>query len=84
MRGYDKLRHQIYLAVYYKYDNNIIPDHTRIISTYLLSNPNKINLYINQNIHVGMILEYLATKDLKKINILEEVINYVEVICKTT
>lgn len=84
MRGYDKLRHQIYLAVYCKYDNNIIPDLPRIISTYLLSNPNKINLYINQNIHVGMILEYLATKDLKKINILEEVINYVEVICKTT
>ncbi len=84
MTGYDKLRHQIYLSVYYKYDNNIIPTLPRIILTYLLQNPQKINLYINKDIHVGMILSYLSGKSLEEKAILKEIIEYVEVICRNT
>ena len=84
MTGYDKLRHQIYLSVYYKYDNNIIPTLPRIILTYLLQNPHKVNLYINKDIHVGMILKHLSGKSLEEKDILNEIIEFVEVICKNT
>lgn len=79
MTGYDKLRHQIYLSVYYKYDNNIIPTLPRIILTYILNNPQKANLYINKEIHVGMILNYLSGKSLEEKDILNEIVEFVEV-----
>lgn len=82
MKGFDKYRQQLYLCIYYKYDNNIIPNLPRIILTYLLNNIDKVNLYMNRKIHVGMILEYLSKKNLKEKEILNEIINYVEVICK--
>ncbi len=77
----DKRTHQIYVCLYFKYDNNIIPELPRILVSYLLDYPDKISFYINNTIHVGMILYMLAIKYAANpnIDILEEIINYVEV-----
>ena len=79
-------RHFIYMAIYCKYDNNILPQIPRVLVSYLLDNPGKIDFYLNKNIHVGMLLERLCKvfKEKEEINILEEIVQYVEVeLCKT-
>ena len=77
----DKRTHQLYVCLYFKYDNNIIPELPRILVSYLLDHPEKISFYINKTIHVGMILYMLAIKyaENPNIDILEEIIQYVEV-----
>ena len=41
---YHKNNHFIYHVIYFKYDNNVLPNITRILTTYLLKkeNQNKI------------------------------------------
>lgn len=70
----------IYVCIYIKYDNKILPKLAEQISAYLLENPDKIGYYLNPNIHVGMILQHLAKVFAKNpgANIFEEVIKFVE------
>ena len=70
----------IYVCIYLKYDNLILPRLAEQITGYLLENPEKIGYYLNPNIHVGMILQHLAkvfTLD-ASVNIFEEVVKFVE------
>ena len=70
----------IYVCIYTKYDNLILPRLAEQITGYLLVNPEKIGYYLNPNIHVGMILQHLArvfAKDMS-VNPFEEVIKFVE------
>ena len=70
----------IYVCIYTKYDNIVLPRLAEQISAYLLENPEKIGYYLNPNIHVGMILQHLAKVFTKNpgANIFEEVIKFVE------
>ena len=80
---YHKNNHFIYTAIYFKYDNNVLPNITRILTTYLLKkeNQNKIEIYLRNDIHIGLILERLSKvfKTKNKIDILQEIIQFVEV-----
>lgn len=83
---FNRDKHFIYMAIYCKYDNNVLPQIPRVLVSYLLDNPGKIDFYLNKNIHIGMLLERLSTafRTKEEINILEEIINYVEVeLCRT-
>lgn len=72
--------HHIYICIYVKFDNNIIPCIPQLIVSYLLDNPEKVDYYLNNKIHIGMILEHLSNMYRLKgnINILEEIIRFVE------
>ena len=84
---FNRDKHFLYMAIYCKYDNNILPQVPKLLVSYLLDNPGKINFYLNSKVHIGMILERLSNvfREKEEINILEEIIQYVEVeLCKTT
>ena len=70
----------IYVCIYTKYDNIVLPKLAEQISAYLLENPDKIGYYLNPNIYVGMILKHLAKVFMEdgSANIFEEVIKFVE------
>ena len=73
--------HKLYICIYFKYDNNVIPNLPRILVSYLLNYPDKISIYLSKNLHVGMILNMLAIKYVTNPNmdILTEILQYVEV-----
>lgn len=84
---FNRDKHFLYMAIYCKYDNNILPQVPKVLVSYLLDNPGKIDFYLNNKVHIGMILERLSNvfREKEEINILEEIIQYVEVeLCKTT
>ena len=69
----------------YKFQNKMIPELAEIIRDYLFKNPNKLDLYLSENITVDNLLRYLVTIDELKNNydlsigdILKEIIKYVE------
>lgn len=71
---------QTYVFIEYKYKNNIIPELPRILTSYLLMNPDKIPIYLNKDINVELILNKLATNysNDDSIDILEEIVKLVE------
>lgn len=71
---------QTYVFIEYKYKNNIIPELPRILTSYLLMNPDKIPIYLNKDINVELILNQLATNysNDDSIDILEEIVKLVE------
>lgn len=84
---FNRDKHFLYMAIYCKYDNNILPQVPKVLVSYLLDNPGKIDFYLNSKVHIGMILERLSNvfREKEEINILEEIIQYVEVeLCRTT
>lgn len=69
----------------YKFQNKMIPELVEIIRDYLFKNPNKLDLYLSENITVDNLLRYLVTIDELKNNydlsigdILKEIIKFVE------
>lgn len=71
--------------VKYKYQNLMLPEIESVIRNYLFSNPNKFDLYINDNVNVANLIHYIVNSDkLKdKLEILESdllkvIIEYVE------
>ena len=69
----------------YKFQNKMIPELAEIIRDYLFKNPNKLDLYLSENITVDNLLRYLVTIDELKNNydlsigdILKEIIKFVE------
>ena len=69
----------------YKFQNKMIPELAEIIRDYLFKNPNKLELYLSENITVDNLLRYLVTIDELKNNydlstgdILKEIIKFVE------
>ena len=69
----------------YKFQNKMIPELAEIIRDYLFKNPNKLDLYLSENITMDNLLRYLVTIDELKNNydlsigdILKEIIKYVE------
>lgn len=71
---------QTYVFVEFKYKNNIIPELPRILTSYLLMNPDKIPIYLNKDINVELILNQLATNysNDDSMDILEEIVKLVE------
>lgn len=69
----------------YKFQNKMIPELVEIIRDYLFLNPNKLDLYLSENITLDNLLRYLVTIDELKNNydlstgdILKEIIKFVE------
>lgn len=69
----------------YKFQNKMIPELVEIIRDYLFKNPNKLALYLSEDITVDNLLRYLVTIDELKNNydlstgdILKEIIKFVE------
>ena len=51
----------------YKFQNKMIPELVEIIRDYLFINPNKLNLYLSENVTIENLLRYLVTiEELKK------------------
>ena len=46
----DDKNRQTYVFIQYKFKNNIIPELPRILTSYLLMNPDKIPIYINKDV----------------------------------
>ena len=70
----------------YKFQNKMIPELVEIIRDYLFINPNKLDLYLSENVTIENLLRYLATIEELKNNydlsigdILKEIIKFVEV-----
>ena len=70
----------IYIWIHYRYKNNILPVIPCLITTYILNNPNKLNLYLDKKLNVNKLLDYIAKeyKDKKTNEILNMIIDYVE------
>lgn len=70
----------IYIWITYKYQNCIFQDLPERLITYLLENPNKVDIYLDKKINVKTILDELAEsyRNNRNINLLEEVIKIVE------
>ena len=69
----------------YKFQNKMLPELVEIIRDYLFINPNKLNLYLSENVTIENLLRYLVTIDELKKNydlstgdILKEIIKFVE------
>ena len=69
----------------YKFQNKMIPELAEIIRDYLFKNPNKLDLYLSENVTIENLLRYLVTIDELKNNydlsigdILKEIIKFVE------
>ena len=69
----------------YKFQNKMIPELVEIIRDYLFINPNKLDLYLSENVTIENLLRYLVTIDELKNNydlsigdILKEIIKFVE------
>ena len=69
----------------YKFQNKMIPELVEIIRDYLFINPNKLDLYLSENVTIENLLRYLVTIDELKSNydlsigdILKEIIKFVE------
>lgn len=77
---FNKKNHYIYTIIYIKYDNDVMPEISRMIVSYLLQNQDKVEYYISNKIHVGMILEHLSNKfrENHELDVQNEIINYVE------
>lgn len=52
--------------VKYKFQNKMIPELVEIIRDYLFENPNKLVLYLSENVTVENVLRYLITVDTLK------------------
>ena len=66
------------------YDNVIIPEIKNIIRDYLFNNPDKLNIYIRNNINVIDLIRTISRnlsneKDITPKMVLNEIIKYVEV-----
>lgn len=66
----------IYNVINKKYQNNIIPNIPKLLVTYLLKNPDKIELYLRKEITIDNLLK--SIKYDKKTNILEKISKFVE------
>lgn len=66
----------IYNVINKKYQNNIIPNIPKLLVTYLLKNPNKIELYLRKEITIDNLLNNIKYD--KKTNILEKISKFVE------
>lgn len=66
----------IYNVINKKYQNNIIPNIPKLLVTYLLKNPNKIELYLRKEITIDNLLKNIKYD--KKTNILEKISKFVE------
>ena len=69
----------------YKFQNKMLPELVEIIRDYLFINPNKLNLYLSENVTIENLLRYLVTIEELKNNydlsigdILKEIIKFVE------
>lgn len=78
MRQYSNI--DIYVWTQARYKNNLIPILPSIITGYLIDNPCKIDYYFNKGKCLNDLLDYLSKrfKGNQTINLLEEIINYME------
>ena len=79
------MRYEDLIGIETPIENKMIPELVEIIRDYLFKNPNKLDLYLSENITVDNLLRYLVTIDELKNNydlsigdILKEIIKYVE------
>lgn len=78
MRQYSNI--DIYVWTQARYKNNLIPILPSIITGYLIDNPCKMDYYFNKGKGLNDLLDYLSKrfKENQTINLLEEIINYME------
>ena len=70
----NKLKHHIYVSIHTKYKNPILPKLPVHIISYLLSNPQKLPIYLNPNIQVEDLLKTLHPNQ----PLLSQIISYME------
>ncbi len=66
--------------IHNKYQNNIIPRIPELITTYLLENKDKLNLYFNKNITINELLNYISKefKNNPNAKLIDLITSYVE------
>lgn len=69
----------IHVWIENKYKNNVISFLPDLISAYLLEHPEDVNKFLNANVRISDLLDYLAKKYIEDndIKIIEEVLDYV-------
>ena len=77
---YNDDKNRIYVLVYEKYTNPILPQIPLILTNYLMNNPEKISTYINDDITIEKVLKkiHFLTNGNNVASILETIINCVE------
>ena len=64
-----------------KYKNNLYPELPKMITSYIIDNPDKLDLYLDKNIDTNKLFDHLYTtfKKTKKINrVMKDIIAIVE------
>ena len=69
----------IHVWIENKYKNNVISFLPDLISAYLLEHPEDVNKFLNANVRISDLLDYLAKRYIEDndIKIIEEVLDYV-------
>lgn len=69
----------IHVWIENKYKNNVISFLPDLISAYLLEHPEDVNKFLNANVRITDLLDYLAKRYIEDndIKIIEEVLDYV-------
>ena len=69
-----------YVWMHYKYKNTVFPILPELITSYIIDNPDKLDLYLDKKVKVDKLLEYVANKykESKENKLLDYVIEFVE------
>ena len=69
----------IYVWINNKYKNNIFNKLPMIIWTHLIEHPQKVYLYLNEEIHLDDFLDYLSRQTItEEVSILDLIIKFIE------
>ena len=80
MKHFNLERHQIYMRILDKYENNILPQIPFILLNYVLNNRDKLDIYLDRKVSINKILKHLnkLAKEKESFKLLDEIIKFVE------
>ena len=69
----------IYVWINHKYKNNVFNKLPMIIWSYLIAHPEKVSWYLDEEINLEELLDYLSKQTItKEVSIIDLIINFVE------
>lgn len=69
----------IYVWINHKYKNNVFNKLPMIIWSYLIAHPEKVSWYLDEEINLDELLDYLSKQTItEEVSIIDLIINFVE------